>query len=125
MNFFSRNKLQLSDIPFSKLFQPAYLGILAENDIEQHAVTRSGVDAEAAIGSNCYLKLHAGPGMVTLNGQTDQEVKYIFDQDLYMSGNIPINYSAGALETIHSYAYPIFRGAITDLLHEALEPTIM
>ena len=39
-----------------------------------------------------------------------------------MTGNIPVNYSASALETLHSHAYPIFRGAITNTLHEAMEP---
>jgi uncharacterized protein (TIGR04255 family) len=80
------------------------------------------VDAEVPINGGCRAKLHAGPGMVQRNGQTYREIKFIFDQDLFMTGNIPVNYSAGALETLHSQAYPIFRGAITDTLHSALNP---
>ena len=60
--------------------------------------------------------------MVKVNGKADNEIKFIFDQDLYMIGNIPINYSAGAMETLHSQAYSIFRAAITDTLHEAMDP---
>jgi hypothetical protein len=39
-----------------------------------------------------------------------------------MSGNVPVAYSAGALETLHSQAYSIFRGAITEALLSAMEP---
>ena len=39
-----------------------------------------------------------------------------------MPGKVPVNYSAGALQTLHSQAYSIFRGAITDTLHNAMEP---
>ena len=33
-----------------------------------------------------------------------------------------VSLSAAALETLHSQAYSIFRGAITDTLHDALDP---
>jgi len=59
---------------------------------------------------------------VKRNGQADQEIKFVFDLDLYMAGNVAVNLSAGALQTLHSQAFPIFRGAITDTLHDALEP---
>lgn len=122
LNFISRTSLDLTDIPFSQLFEPAYLGILGDESVAESSATRSGVDAEIAIRSGCNVKLHAGPGIVQKNGQTDSEVKFIFDQDLYMTGNVPVNYSAGALETLHSQAYPIFRGAITDTLHRSMGP---
>jgi uncharacterized protein (TIGR04255 family) len=75
-----------------------------------------------AIRGGCRAKIHAGPGMVKRAGQQDKEVKFIFDQDLYMPGQVPVNLSAGALQTLHSQAWSIFRGAITDKLHEALDP---
>ncbi len=122
LNFFSRQELNLEGTPFSELFQPCYLGVLAEEDLFEQSASRSSVDAEISIKGGCHAKIHAGPGIVKRNGQTDKEVKFIFDQDLYMTGNVPVNYSAGALQTLHAQAYPIFRGAITDLLHNALEP---
>jgi len=122
LNFISRSSLDIEDVPFSQLFQPAYLGLLGDEEIAEASASRSGVDAEIAIQGGCKVKIHAGPGIINKNGQTDKEVKFIFDQDLYMSGNIPVNYSAGALETLHTQAYPIFRGAITDTLHNAMEP---
>lgn len=122
LNFISRNALNLSDVPFADLIQPAYLGILADDEVSEQAASRSGVDAELTIRGGCRVKIHAGPGIVKRNGQTEAEVKFILDQDLFMTGNVPVNYSAGALETLHAQAFPIFRGAITDLLHNAMEP---
>ena len=75
-----------------------------------------------AIRGGCKAKIHAGPGLVKRNGQQDPEVKFIFDQDLFLPGKLPVNLSAGALQTLHSQAYAIFRGAITDDLHEAMQP---
>lgn len=123
LNAISRDSLSLNGTPFSEIFEPCYLGILADEEINEAQTNRSGVDAEFAIRGGCRAKIHAGPGLVNRNGQQDKEVKFIFDQDLSMSGNVPINYSAGALETLHSQAFSIFRGAITDLLHNAMEPT--
>ena len=122
LNFFSRKDLELEDTPFRELFQSCYLGPLAEEDVLDSNVSRSSVDAEMAIRGGCRVKIHAGPGLVKKNGQQDNEIKFIFDQDLFMPGNVPVNLSAGALSTLHSQAYAIFRGAITDLLHDAMEP---
>ena len=122
LNFFSRKELGLEGTPFSELFQPCYLGLLSEEDVAEQNAQRNAVDAELSIRGGCKVKLHAGPGLVKRNGQADNEVKFIFDQDLYMAGNVPVNVSAGALQTLHSQADSIFRGAITPLLHRAMEP---
>lgn len=122
LNFISKRALQLENVPFSQLIEPAYLGILSEEDIPEHTVSRSNIDAELAIRGGCRAKIHAGIGIVKKNGQTDNEAKFIFDQDLFMAGNVPINHSAGALEMLHRQAFSIFRGAITDTLYTALEP---
>ena len=122
VNFISRFRLGLEDVPFRELIQPCYLGILSEADIQEAAASRSSVDADTALRGGCRAKLHAGPGMVKRAGQADREVKFIFDLDLYMPGQVPVNLSAGALQTLHAQAFGIFRGAITDKLHEAMEP---
>lgn len=125
LNFISRKDLDLENTPFRELIQSCYLGPLAEEDVADAAVNRSSVDAEMSIRGGCRLKLHAGPGLVKKNGQPDPEVKFIFDQDLFMPGQVAVNLSAGALSTLHSQAYGIFRGAITNLLHNAMEPEII
>lgn len=122
LNFISRKTMNLEGTPYSELIAPCYLGPLGEEDVAEHSTSRCSVDAEIAIRGGCRVKIHAGPGLVKRNGQQDNEVKFIFDQDLFMSGNVPVNLSAGALQTLHGQAYPIFRGAITDTLHSAMLP---
>ena len=120
LNFISRKSLSLEGTPFSELIQQPYLGLLAETDVPENTVLRSSLDTELSIRGGCRVKIHAGPGLVKRNGQQDNEVRFIFDQDLYMPGNVPLNLSAGALETLHSQAWSIFRGAITDTLLDAM-----
>lgn len=121
LNFISRKDLEL-DVPFCEMMSPCYLGLLAEDDVQESATTRCSIDVEMNLRGGCKAKLHAGPGLVKRNGQQDSEVKFIFDQDLFMAGNVPVNMSAGALQTLHSQAWGIFRGAITDTLHQAMHP---
>lgn len=122
LNFISRKELELEQLPFSELIAPCYLGPLAEDDVTEQAVGRCTVDVEMALRGGCRVKLHAGPGLVKKNGQQDQEVKFIFDQDLFMPGKVPTNTTAGALQTLHAQAFGLFRGAITDTLHRAMMP---
>ncbi len=122
LNFISRKNLELEATPFRELISTPYLGILADEEIQETATSRSSVDVQLAIRGGCNAKIHAGPGLVKRNGQPDQELKFVFDQDLYMEGNMPVNLSAGALQTLHGQAFSIFRGAITDTLHEAMLP---
>ena len=125
LNFISRTQLGLEGIPFSQLIAPCYLGPMMEEDVQESALTRCSVDAEMAIRGGCRVKLHAGPGLIKRGGQPDKEVKFIFDQDLYMPGQLAVNLSAGALQTLHAQANAIFRGAITDTLHDAMEPELI
>lgn len=122
LNFISRKELSVEGVPFRELIESCYLGPLQEEDVLEHTVSRCSVDTEMSIRGGCRVKIHAGPGLVKKNGTADGEVRFIFDQDLYMPGNIPVHLSAGALETLHGQAFDIFRNAITDTLHNALEP---
>ena len=125
LNFISRKNLELEGTPWRDLIQSPYLGLLADEEVAEAAAGRNTVDAELAIRGGCRLKLHAGPGLVKRNGVEDKEVRFIFDQDLFMPGKVAVNHSTGALQTLHSQADAIFRGAITDTLHDAMEPKLI
>lgn len=125
LNFISRLSLGLEGVPFSQLIAPCYLGPLAEADVSETAASRCSVDCELAIRGGCRAKLHAGPGLVKRGGKEDKEVKFIFDQDLYMQGQLQLNLAAGALQTLHAQAGSLFRGAITETLHKAMEPEFL
>lgn len=122
VNFISRSELGLATMPYRALIEPVYLGVLADEQVTEAATTRCSVDTELALRGGCRVNIHAGPGLVKRNGQQDKELKFIFDQDLYMPGKLEVKLSAGALQTLHAQAYSIFRGAITDALHDAMEP---
>lgn len=122
LNIISRAQYDLADVPYRELFNACYLGPLGEEDVNEASSTRCSTDCDLGLRGGCRVKIHAGPGMVKRNGQEEKEVKFIFDQDLYMPGQVPINLSAGALQILHSQAFAIFRGAIRDPLHEAFEP---
>jgi len=91
-------------------------------DVAEASATRCSVDAELALRGGCRVKLHAGPGLVKRGNKEDKEVKFIFDQDLYMPGQLQLNLVAGALQTLHAQADSVFRGAITEKLHTAMDP---
>lgn len=124
LNFISRENLCLSNVPFRELIEPQYLGILAWESVSENSVSRASVDTELSLRGGCRARIHAGPGKLTRAGKQDNEVKFIFDQDLYMPGKVPVNHSAGALQMLHAQAYGIFRGAITDTLHDAMAPVV-
>lgn len=121
VNFLSRKDLNLENVPYAQLIQPCYLGVLGEEDVNETATARSTVNADTALRGGCRVKLHAGPGRVNKAGKPDPEVKFVLDFDLYMPGNVQVNYSAGALQTLHDQSFSLFRGAITDRLHDAMK----
>lgn len=125
INAFSRKMLDLEGVPFSELIQPAYLGLMAEEDMNETSFARSTQDVEAAIAGGCRIKLHAGLGMVKRNNVEDKETKFILDNDIFMAGNIPVAHAAAALNTVHIQADRVFRGAITRQLHDAMEPEVI
>ena len=123
LNAFSRSKLDLEGSPWKDLLEPAYLGVLTSDDLPEQAFTRCTQDIDAKIPGGCQLKLHVGPGLIKRGSNTaDKEVKLIFDLDVSMGGNVPVNLAAASMQTIHTQAGSIFRDAITDTLHHAMDP---
>ena len=122
INAFSRRDLGLDGEPFSALIAPGYLGLLNEDDVREDKFVRITQEAELQLPGGCRTKIHCGPGMVKKGNVEDKEVKYILDLDVFMSGKVEKQHSAGALMTVHMNADRLFRGAITQTLHDAMEP---
>lgn len=122
INAISRKELGLEDTPFSELIQPGYLGLMAEEDVSERAFARIMQECEVKLPGGCSLKLHCGPGMIKRNNVEDKEIRFILDNDLFMLGKIEVKHCAAALMTVHTHADRVFRGAITDMLHNAMEP---
>ena len=122
INVFSRKALDLEGVPFRELFQPGYLGLLGEEDVREEGFARAGQDVEVAVSGGCRIKLHAGPGMLQRGNVKDNEVKFILDNDVFMNGKVELDHCVPALRTVHIQADRLFAGALTERLHEALEP---
>lgn len=123
LNAISRKALGLEDCNWKDLIEPCYLGLLASEDIPETAFSRCSQDVDLALPGGCHAKVHAGPGIVKRGQQAaDKEAKFILDLDVSMSGNVPINLAAASMQTAHTHAGSIFRGAITDTLHDAMGP---
>ena len=122
INAFSRKALGLEDTPFAELIEPGYLGLMGDEDVNERAFARITQEAELSLPGGCKLKLHCGPGMIKRNNVEDKEVRFILDNDVFMPGKVEMKHSAGALTTVHTHADRAFRGAITDTLHQAMEP---
>lgn len=125
LNVFSRTALEMTDEPWRALISPAYLGPLAEEDVAEESILNCAVDTELSLDSTCRARIRAGQGKVKNNAPgavQDDELKFLFDLDLAMSGQLDPRMAAAGLETLHAHATPIFQGAITDRLHTALQP---
>lgn len=125
VNIFSRRALELEGELWRDLISAPYLGVLAEEDVDESSARKCSVDVDLNLDSTCRAKIHAGPGMVKQNAPNaaqDPEVKFIFDMDLFMGGQLDPRMAAAGLETLHGHSTPLFQGAITDRLHSAMEP---
>lgn len=122
VNAFSRKALGLQGVPFRELIQPAYLGLLAEEDAEEHRFARVSQEVDVAVSAGGRMKLRCGPGQINRGGKPDDEVRYFLDLDSYLVGNTELRLCVAALNTLHDGAWRVFRNALTDRLHEALEP---
>jgi len=123
VNAFSRKALDVEETPWRELLEERYLGLMGEETARESAFSRCTHDVEMALPGGCRLKLHTGPGLLRRGNDTsDREVKFMLDIDVSMSGNLPVNAAAGAMSTLHVHAWSVFRDAITDTLHDAMEP---
>ena len=125
VNAFSRRMLGLEGTPWSDLIQPAFLGVMAEPDVEERMIGKCSLDVAMSLEEGRQMKIHAGPGLLG-GGKKDPEVKFILDNDFSSAGNIAPDQVASGLEDLHYHAVRLFRGALTSELHTAMgaEPLV-
>ena len=129
INAISREKLGISGTAWSELISSEYLGILG-GAYDEKSIAKCAVEAEMSLTADVKVKLHSGPGFIKRNVKVgnavrsvqDPEQRFIFDQDVYSSGNIRLPDAVSQLEEIHRCADNLFGDAITDELHDALGP---
>lgn len=124
VNGFSREIIADHTVRWRDCIAPHFLGILAEDDTADGAVHRCSVDIETMLPGGIMLKSHAGPGVIKVAGAARQvqQVRFILDDDLCVTGKLSVQQAVEALPKLHESAYRVFRGAITDAMHEAMIP---
>ena len=126
INAFNRERLELEGVSWRELIQPGFLGLMADEDVPESAFGKNEQSVNLALpgGARCGIK--CGPGVLhKVNNKTRQTVDepaFMLDIDVYMDGNIEMSHTAAGLNIVHTHADSIFRGAITDTLHDAMEP---
>ena len=133
LNAFSREKLELTDRRWNELLQPHVLGILDDDEVSEADVVKCSVDVERRLGERFGVKLHAGPGKIGRTTRTgaglqtvqEPETRFILDLDVYSGGTTALGAAAETLEQLHAYADRFFSEAITDTLHNAMEPVFI
>jgi len=130
VNAISREALALQGTKWSELIAARHLGPLADADFDEGGATKCSVDVERSLDSHCKLKQHAGPGHIKRNIRNgtnvssiqEKEARFILDNDIYIAANIDLRAAAESLSTLHGYADDIFSEAISDKLHDAMNP---
>ena len=133
VNAFSREKLGLTGRRWNDLLQPQVLGILDNDEIDEADVVKCALDVERRLGERFGVKLHAGPASVQRQIRTqtgvqtvqEKETRFVLDMDVYASGNTALSAAAETLERLHEHADRLFSDAITDALHDAMEPVMI
>lgn len=124
VNAISRQRLGLEDQLWDDLIRDHYVGILGQPDVEETEITKCSLDVETPLVGGYRMKVHAGPGLIG-GGKTDKEVKFILDSDFSAAGQLTADSVPAKLEDMHRFALCLFRGAITDELHQAMGPTLL
>ena len=133
LNAFSREKLGLTERRWNDLLQPQILGPLDDDAADESEFVKCSIDVERRLGERLGIKLHAGPGSIRRTVRTDAglqtvqepETHFILDLDVYANGNTPLGEAAQTLEQLHAHADRAFSDAITDALHDAMEPVLL
>ena len=102
------------------------LCLMADEDVPETAFSEAHQTVNLALPGGARCNIKCGPGVLhKVNNKTRQTVDepgFMLDVDVYMDGNIEMSHTAAGLNIVHTHADNIFRGAITDTLHEAMEP---
>ena len=127
VNAISRKVLGLEDQLWDDLIQSQYIGILGEPDVEESEIVKCALDVETPLVGGYRMKLHAGPGLVGANNPQNanqpKETRFILDGDFSAAGQVNADAVPEKLEQMHRFAVCLFRGAVTNTLHEAMGPT--
>lgn len=114
---FSREKLGLKNKKWNELIEQPWIGALSS--IEETKMLGLGLDVEYLLDNNISrAKIHTGIGNINNN----LESVFIIDSDFIHIQNIEVGSTFEVLSYLHNNAECFIRNAITDTLHNAMDP---
>lgn len=116
-----RSQLGLSNEPWSSLLQPHIAAEYSSPSLApaiQEAVHRVLIELPRKHG---YANLRHG----TARRQNETELLYLIDTDFFTDRKMEVANALDRLNLFNREAGRLFRGCITDRLHEAMEPTAL
>ena len=126
INFIRRAMLGLEECSWRELIAPEFLGLMASEDVQSGAFAKFEQTATLSVPGGAKANIKSAPAVLrrTENAtkKTTEERVFLLDLDLYMEGNTPLGHAAAALNVLNGNATSIFRSAITDTLHDAMQP---
>ena len=126
INAVSRTRLGLEETGWEALIRPPFLGILAHPDVQESMLLKDEQTIALQLPGGAKTNIKCGPGLMrktnTATRQTQEEKVFMLDLDLFMDGRLELNQTVPALNILHANADDLFRGAITDTLHDAMGP---
>ncbi|MGP0591875.1 TIGR04255 family protein [Nitrospira sp. T9] len=119
-NIIRKSVLGLTDKDWNQLPQKKWTGDLAWSEV---------AGAMKATHSEVVIGLNGGDDLVCVRhglvpiAQPIQEMGYLIDHDLFVNGQFAMTEIAGKLTEYHQVAQRFFKLWITDMLHQAMNPT--
>lgn len=117
---FSKEKLEIKEKSWKDLIKTTWIGPLAA--LPEESMIVNNVDVEYILDDSVSrAKIHTGLG--TINN--DSENVFIIDSDFIKISTIEISEYKDVLDYLHSKSGEFLRNAITDTLHNAMEPEVI
>jgi uncharacterized protein (TIGR04255 family) len=117
VNVIKRSALGLNEVSWSQLIQPYFSGILSVVD---EASIRGSLSQDEIQFDNDNGIVRMVHGIAS--SKMDSEKFYLIDDDFFVESNMEINNATEKLDYFNGWGRKLFRWAITDRLHESMEP---
>lgn len=108
-----------SGLNWHDLIRPELVGVLANDDWAQNTTELASV-VKSSLGTNNTDRLIFQYGLAELEGSSDKYFR--LDFDYYVEQETEPADAKSIIERLHGYTGAAFRWAITERLHQALEP---
>lgn len=118
IDVFCRSVLNLSDCAWSDLINPQFLGLLASEDLASSVKEMNNVYDVECEDKESHMRIATN---LAKKIDTNEEC-FLMDSDVYTTSKVTIEEVRGKLGYLHDRSSRLVRYAITEKLHEGMEP---